>query len=389
MAGIYLHIPFCKQACYYCNFHFSTLVKNRSEMVNALLAEIDLQQDFFHAIPVAEKEVPVHTIYFGGGTPSLLEANDIQRLIQKIRGHFNVSGDPEITLEANPDDISMEKLSAWRGAGVNRLSIGVQSFFEEDLKWMNRGHNARQALRCMEDARKAGFDNFSADLIYGIPRQSDERWRENINKMIALEVPHLSCYALTVEARTPLDNFIRRGKYPPVDEAQAARQYEMLMELLAEAGYEHYEISNFAKPGRRSVHNSNYWHGASYLGVGPSAHSYRGETRQWNVTNNAVYVKSILEGRIPFEKETLTPVMQLNEYIMTSFRTREGCDLDYLQSKWGPEEKRKMETESRKFRERKWMTLKSGHLVLTSRGKLFADGIAAELFRERPAMPKK
>jgi oxygen-independent coproporphyrinogen-3 oxidase len=265
----------------------------------------------------------------------------------------------------------------------------VQSFFEEDLKWMNRGHNARQALRCMEDARKAGFDNFSADLIYGIPRQSDGRWRENINKMIALEVPHLSCYALTVEARTPLDNFIRRGKYPPVDEAQAARQYEMLMELLAEAGYEHYEISNFAKPGRRSVHNSNYWHGAPYLGVGPSAHSYRGETRQWNVTNNALYVKSILEGKIPFEKETLTPVMQLNEYIMTSFRTMEGCDLDYFQSKWGPEEKRKMETESRKFRERKWMILKSDHLVLTSYGKLFADGIAAELFRERPAMTKK
>jgi oxygen-independent coproporphyrinogen-3 oxidase len=382
MAGIYLHIPFCKQACYYCNFHFSTLLKNKGEMVRALLKEIALQQQFFYqgSDLKQEKEILIETVYFGGGTPSLLEAAEINALLAKINEHFTLAPHCEITLEANPDDIDKVRLAEWLRAGINRLSIGIQSFFAEDLIWMNRAHDAQQAFQCIRDVKETGFENFSADLIYGMPTLTDERWKENIAQMIALEIPHLSCYALTVEPRTPLDNLIRIKKYRPPDEAKVAHQFEVLIDQLDKAGYEQYEISNFAQPGKRSKHNSNYWLGKPYLGIGPAAHSYVGNRRQWNVANNALYMKSISNGDIPFQKEILTMEMQLNEYIMTSLRTKEGCSIAHVIMKWGEAAGRRLKYASKKFILRKHLILQSNHLVLTPRGRLFADGIAAELF---------
>jgi oxygen-independent coproporphyrinogen-3 oxidase len=351
--------------------------------MDALLKETGLQRDFFIQNPSTgplQNQV-IETIYFGGGTPSLLNAKEAGLLLNQIDRYFTVSEDCEITLEANPDDITFIKAGEWLRAGINRLSIGIQSFFDEDLAWMNRAHDARQAMQCIEDIRQAGFENFSADLIFGMPTLADDRWENNIARMLTLGVPHLSCYALTVEPRTALDHFIREKKYLPVSEEQTARQFEMLMERLAAAGYAHYEISNFALPGRRSKHNSNYWQGTPYLGIGPSAHSYSGKTRRWNAANNALYIKSIHENKIPAEEETLSPVMQWNEYLMTSLRTMEGCDLDAIEEKWGKAETEKLKAESEKFRTAGQMILQDQRLILTNKGKLFADGIAAELFR--------
>lgn len=383
MAGIYLHIPFCKQACHYCNFHFSTLLKNKGELVAALLTEIRLQRDFFSEGPApgAAQESIIETIYFGGGTPSLLSGEEIAGLLDRIRQYFPVAADSEITLEANPDDINPAKATEWRQLGINRLSIGVQSFFDEDLVWMNRSHDARRVEQCIEEIRRAGFDNFSADLIFGMPTLPDPHWEENIARMLAAAVPHLSCYALTVEPKTPLDYFIRQKKYRPPDEEQAARQFKVLMERLASAGYEHYEISNFARPGKHSRHNSNYWRGVPYLGIGPSAHSFTGETRQWNIANNALYLKNIAENKIPFQKEVLTPDMQLNEYLMTSLRTMEGCDLNFVAARWGEAEGERLMAAGEKYRRTGQIILRDNHLILSREGKLFADGIAAELFR--------
>jgi oxygen-independent coproporphyrinogen-3 oxidase len=375
MAGIYIHIPFCKQACYYCNFHFSTSRGNNHEMVEALLREIVLQKDFF-----AGTGDTISSIYLGGGTPSLLEIAEIASLMGSLRKHFRVAEDAEVTLEANPDDISPANLQLWKRSGINRLSIGVQSFFDEDLRSLNRAHNAAQALTSLQQAQEAGFGNMSADLIYGIPGLSDERWQENIGRMTALGLPHLSCYALTVEPHTALDHMIRTGKYPAVGDAQAARQFGQLTAILETAGYEHYEISNFALPGRRSQHNSSYWQGKPYLGIGPSAHSFTGESRQWNVASNAGYVKSIRDGEVPFTREILTPSMQLNEYIMTSLRTMEGCDLGQVEERWGREQRDRLRLESQKFIGQGQIRAEGNILVLTGQGKLFADGIAAALF---------
>lgn len=383
MAGIYIHIPFCKQACYYCNFHFSTLIKNKTDLTKALLKEIELQKDFLknNRSGSSSGYHTIETIYFGGGTPSLLDQKETDDILNQIYKYFTVAEACEITLEANPDDIGPVKSREWRQSGINRLSIGIQSFFDEDLKWMNRAHNAIQAKQCIYDVQQAGFKNFSTDLIFGIPALTDEKWMKNIITMVEMKVPHLSCYALTVEPKTPLDHFIRQKKYPPVNEEQSARQFEILIQLLTPAGYDHYEISNFAKPGMRSKHNSHYWQGALYLGIGPAAHSYTGKTRQWNIANNALYMKSIFENKIPYEKEILTRKIQWNEYMMTSLRTMEGCDLNYITDKWGKAESEKLKNESRKFILNGKMILQNDHLVLTNKGKLFADGIASELFR--------
>ena len=364
MAGIYIHIPFCKQACHYCNFHFATSLHYKNDFIAALLKEIPLQKDYL------ENET-VETIYFGGGTPSLLTIEDLQLTIERLKSVFVVSTGAEITLEANPDDITEEKLLHWKEAGINRLSIGIQSFFEEDLKWMNRAHNAQQAIENLQLAKKY-FDNITIDLIYGTPQLTNEKWKHNVDTAISLNIPHLSCYALTVEPKTPLDKMIKQHKSEDVNPDKQSEQFLLLMQWLEEAGYEHYEISNFAKPGRRSRHNSSYWQGKKYLGLGPSAHSFNGTERQWNVTNNNIYIESINNGKIPFEKEELTKIQKLNEYIMTSLRTMEGLQLDIA----GEE----LATKSKKFIDTGLMKLQNNSLVLTREGKLLADGIAAELF---------
>lgn len=382
MAGLYLHIPFCKQACHYCNFHFSTSLKQQPEMVAAILQELEGRKAYL-------ENQPLTSIYFGGGTPSLLNEVELNSIFEKIYSLFEVKSNAEITLEANPDDLTIEKLQALRQTPVNRLSIGIQSFAEVDLRFMNRAHSATEAKICIENALNAGFENLTVDLIYGSPTTSDAQWIENIQTVINYNIPHISCYALTVEPKTALDHFVKIGKAPAVDEEQAARQFEMLMEILKTNGYEHYEISNFAKPDRYARHNSSYWSGAHYLGIGPSAHSFNGTSRQWNVANNADYVRGWEDGRIGklenqaafFEKEILTPAQRYNEYVMTSLRTMWGTQLSHIQA-FGVGFEQHFLTIAEPFITKKWVTRKDNTFTLSDEGKLLADFIAAELFVE-------
>jgi oxygen-independent coproporphyrinogen III oxidase len=395
MAGIYIHIPFCRQACHYCNFHFSTSLKRKNEFVVALLKEIEVQKQYIGG-------ETVDTLYFGGGTPSLLEARELGSITDAIHRNFSLDTNAEVTLEANPDDSDTadgaEKLRAWKAAGINRLSLGVQSFFEEDLRWMHRAHNGSQALAAIELLRNAGFDNLSVDLIYGGPTLPDAHWEDNLQKVATLGIPHLSCYALTVEPGTALDKMIHLQKKQPVSTEDQARQFLFLMDYLESAGYEQYEISNFALPGRRSRHNSAYWQGRKYLGLGPSAHSFDGSSRQWNLANNALYTEILRDGagQALFEKEELTTTQQLNEYIMLSLRTREGCDLQVVSGRFGEDEARGLRERAERFVLRgKLIRVAPGgdlhvgaeesgtdiRLVLTRAGKLLADGIAADLFQ--------
>ncbi len=371
MAGIYLHIPFCKQACHYCNFHFSTSLKYKDEMVAAMLRELELQQAYLGG-------EPVETIYFGGGTPSLLDQRDLDLFFDQIFKHYPIGpGELEITLEANPDDLTPQKIKELRQTPVNRFSIGIQSFSEDDLKFMNRAHNAREALACIRNAQDAGYENLTVDLIYGSPTTSDAQWATNLQQVFDFEIPHLSSYCLTVEEKTALAHFVKTGKSKPVDEEQAARQFEFLVKQTEAQGFEHYEISNFAKPGWHSRHNSSYWKGAKYLGIGPSAHSFDGVSRQWNVANNAAYLRSLNEGEIPFEKEILTPEQRYNEYVMTSLRTMWGCDLKKI-GELGYEEHFLKNVEpylSEGIVERSDAIFK-----LTPKGKFLADGVASQLF---------
>lgn len=368
-----MHIPFCKQACTYCNFHFTTSLRYRSELVDALERELTDEQSFFGGAPVS-------TIYFGGGTPSLLPLEDIRRLLARVRQHYPLLPGAEVTLEANPDDITPERLAAWRSAGINRLSIGVQSFREEELRWMNRAHNADQAYRCIEWSLAAGFDNFSIDLIYGSPLLTDEQWQDNVQTALRYGIPHLSCYALTVEERTPLHKDIRTAKAPEVDSDRQAGQFLLLMQWLRGAGYRHYEVSNFALPGRESRHNSAYWKGAPYLGIGPSAHSFDGRARRWNVAHNPRYIKSVQEGRPEREHEVLTPAQQLNERIMISLRMDTGLHLEIIAAGWGAAERTRLERAVHKYEKTGLLRLEEGVLRLTDEGMLRADGIAADLF---------
>lgn len=368
MAGIYIHIPFCKQACSYCNFHFATSLRRKNELVTSLLSEMRLRKDYL-------QNEAIETIYFGGGTPSLLSASDLGLLIEEIFSNFQIVQDAEITIETNPDDIADEKLKEWKNYGITRLSVGIQSFFDEDLKWMNRAHNAAQAVSSLRSAIRH-FTNITVDLIYGTPFLTNKRWKLNVDKAIALNVPHLSCYALTVEPKTPLFKMIREKKTGNINAGRQSEQFLLLMQWMEKAGFEHYEISNFAKQGFRSRHNSSYWQRKKYLGIGPSAHSFDGISRQWNVSNNAIYIDSLKKKIIPCEKEFLTPVQQLNEYIMTSLRTIEGLDLDHVEEGMGWE----LRVMSKKFIERGLLVEEKNHLMLTREGKLLADGITAELF---------
>jgi oxygen-independent coproporphyrinogen III oxidase len=369
MAGIYIHIPYCRKACHYCNFHFSTSLKSKNEFVPALLKEIELRKDFLPDQDIA-------TIYFGGGTPSLLELNELSAILQTLKKHFNVTEPAEITLEANPDDIRPEIVRQWVELGVNRLSIGIQSFFEEDLQWMNRLHNANQAKDCIRIAQENGISNLTIDLIYGTPGLSDEKWQHNLQTVNELGIQHVSCYALTVEPKTALDSMIAKGKKENIDPEQQASQFMQLMEWSEKNGFEHYEISNFAKPGFRSRHNSAYWSGSHYLGLGPSAHSFNGLGRQWNISNNALYIQSMEAGIIPFEEEILTETQRINEYIMTSLRTLEGLDLHKLEPGF---QKTVLSSADKYFADGK-MVRTNDQLILTKTGRLYADGIAADLF---------
>jgi oxygen-independent coproporphyrinogen-3 oxidase len=374
MAGIYIHIPFCKQACHYCDFHFSTSQKYRPDIVQALAKEITLQKNYLNG-------APIETIYFGGGTPSLLDAGEINFLLDTVGQYHQVATDAEITLEANPDDLIKEKVQALRQTAINRFSIGIQSFFDEDLLWMNRAHRSSEAETSVKRVQDAGFENITADLIYGYPLLTPIKWEQNIDTLFSFNVPHVSAYSMTVEPRTALAAFIKKKQTPPVNDRQSADQFIKLMERMHTQGFDHYEISNFSKPGRYSRHNSNYWKGVPYLGIGPSAHAYNGHTRQWNVANNAQYLKGLTESRIPAEIEELTTENRLNEYIMTSVRTMWGLDLDkldYIQAGAST----LLMNNAQQFLYKHWLNQQNRILTLTPAGKLYADHIAAELFFE-------
>ena len=372
MAGIYIHIPFCRQACHYCDFHFSTSLKNRDQLVQALHREIRLQRTYLH------NDI-VETIYFGGGTPSLLNAMEISQLINTIHQNLKVDSKVEITLEANPDDLNTIKLRGLGHTPVNRLSIGLQSFFDEDLKWMNRAHSAAEADLCIKTAQDAGFHNLTVDLIYGYPLLTDEKWDYNLQKVFGAGVPHVSAYAMTVESGTALASVISRGLQPAIDDSQSAVQFVYLMNEMAANGFEHYEISNFCRPGHYSRHNSSYWQRAKYLGIGPSAHSYNGDMRQWNVANNNLYIQAINGGIVPFESEVLSSTDQLNEYVMTSLRTIWGLDLQKLYTMKTSSNAELLKA-ARPFFKNGWITQKDHFITLTQAGKLYADHIASQLF---------
>jgi oxygen-independent coproporphyrinogen-3 oxidase len=380
MAGIYIHIPFCKQACTYCNFHFSTSLRQKDALLEALLKEIKLQRNWLD-------DQAVETIYLGGGTPSLLTADELMRLFDALFKTFKIDSLKECTLEANPDDLSIPYLRGLSSTPIDRLSVGIQSFHEEDLRYMNRAHTAQQSDYALKAAQDNGFANLSIDLIYGTPGLSDKAWKDNISKMAGLQIPHFSAYALTVEEGTALAHAISKKGAAPVEPAQSAAQAEILMEEAAKLGYEQYEISNYAKPGCYAVHNTSYWEGTPYLGLGPSAHSFNGSNiRRWNAANNALYIQAVsVEGKIPFEQEVLTPIQRLNEYIMTSLRTMWGCDLAKVEMEWSSDYKAQLLREAVQFIESGKMRSQDNKLLLTNEGRLFADGIASDLFFTDPS----
>ncbi|MEO8886428.1 MAG: radical SAM family heme chaperone HemW [Mucilaginibacter sp.] len=375
MAGIYLHIPFCKQACHYCDFHFSTSLQYKDDLLQALVKELQLQKNYLAG-------ETIETIYFGGGTPSLLEPGEINLLIDTITGLHTVASNAEITLEANPDDMDKTKLQGLLQTPVNRFSIGVQSFFDEDLAWMNRAHHSNEAEAAVKRAQDMGFENLTADLIYGYPLLTDQKWKHNLNKLFELDIPHVSSYSMTVEPGTALASFIGKKKQPAMNEQQSAEQFNLLMDAMQANGFEHYEISNFCKPGHYSKHNSNYWKGVKYLGIGPSAHSYNGETRQWNVANNAKYIQAIIKNNLPAETEILSEADRLNEYIMTSLRTMWGLDINRLNS-IAAAASTPLFIAAEEYFDKGWIVQKENIIYLTQAGKLYADNIAAGLFFEQ------
>ncbi len=372
MSGIYIHIPFCKQACHYCDFHFSTSLKKKDEMVLALAKEIALRKNEF-------KEEVVETIYFGGGTPSILEIADLRLLIDAVYKHYKVVDNPEITVEANPDDLSEERIIELSQNKVNRLSIGIQSFFEDDLKLMNRAHNSVEAKKSLEFATQY-FDNISIDLIYGVPEMSNEKWLQNIETALSFNVPHISSYALTVEPKTALHTFIQKGIIPQPDDEVAQEHFHLLVDKLEENGFIHYELSNFGKENYFSKNNSSYWLGKKYIGIGPSAHSYNGISRSWNVSNNTQYLKSIAENQLPSETETLTKTDRYNEYVMTGLRTVWGISLDRIETEFGKTFLDYLNQQASKYIDDHLLFVDDNILRTTKSGKFLSDGIASDLF---------
>jgi oxygen-independent coproporphyrinogen-3 oxidase len=372
MSGIYIHIPFCKQACHYCDFHFSTSMKKKDEMVLALAKEIQMRKREF-------KDEVVETIYFGGGTPSVLTTDEIQFLISEVYKNYKVAENPEITLEANPDDLSKDRIVELSKSPINRLSIGIQSFFEEDLTMMNRAHNSAEAKACLEEATKY-FDNISLDLIYGIPGMSNEKWKQNIETALSFGIPHISSYALTVEPKTALNKLIQTGKIAKPNDEVAEEHFQILVETLEANGFIHYELSNFGKENYFSKNNSAYWLGKKYLGIGPSAHSYDGISRSWNVSNNTIYLKSLAENKLPNETEILSKTDRYNEYIMTGLRTIWGVSLDRIEKEFGNSYLEYLQKQSRKFINDELLFIDDNILKPTQKGKFLTDGIASDLF---------
>jgi oxygen-independent coproporphyrinogen III oxidase len=373
MAGIYIHIPFCRKKCHYCNFYSVASPKHRHKFIDTLSEEIFLRKNYLHG-----KEI--RTIYFGGGTPSFLESGGIVKILDVLHNYFSFSSVQEITLEANPDDLNPSVLKDYREAGINRLSIGIQSFFDEDLRYLNRVHSASRASEAIHEARDAGFENLSIDLIFGIPTLSNENWEKNLDAAFVLEIPHISAYSLTVEPGTALDVLIRKGKTTAPEEESSNTHFRILMTMMKQHGYEHYEISNFSKPGRYSLHNSQYWNGEHYLGLGPSAHSYNGHSRQWNIASIIEYADQIRNGGSFFEKEELTPAQQYDEYVMVSLRTMWGCDTGVIRERFGENLVDYFSSRALKYISEGKMQENRGIYTLTDEGKLFADGIASDLF---------
>jgi len=374
LAGIYLHIPFCKQACYYCDFHFSTSLKRKAEMLTSIKIELLIRKE-------EVKNQKIETIYFGGGTPSLLTIEDLNEIFKVIYCNYNVVENPEITLEANPDDLSESKIIELANSPVNRLSIGIQSFFDEDLKFMNRAHTAEESKKCLAAAINY-FGNITIDLIYGVPNMSNERWKENLKIAIEFGVPHISSYALTVEEKTALYSLIKKGKVPPVDENLALQHFNILVEGTNKKGFVHYEISNFCKQAYFSKHNMAYWLGENYLGIGPSSHSFNGIERSWNVSNNAKYIKAINENKLPLEIEELSINDRFNEYIMTGLRTIWGVDLNKIETDFGRDFLEQLKENIKPFIKKGLLdfNLETEKLSITNKGKFLADGIASDLF---------
>ncbi|MBN2867943.1 MAG: radical SAM family heme chaperone HemW [Flavobacteriaceae bacterium] len=372
MSGIYIHIPFCKQACYYCDFHFSTSLKKKDQLISALTKELQLRKEEF-------KGTTVETIYFGGGTPSLLSIEELQFLIDTVYKNYAVVTSPEITLEANPDDLSEEKIIELSQSPINRLSIGIQSFHEKDLKLMNRAHNAEEAKKCLEVATQY-FDNISLDLIYGIPNSTSQEWLANIETALSFGVPHISSYALTVEPKTALANFIEKGIIDNVDDEVAHQQFHQLIEKLEDSGFEHYELSNFAKLGYYSKNNSAYWLGKPYIGIGPSAHSFNGHQRAWNIKNNSIYIKKIENDQLPLEIETLTKNDKYNEFVMTGLRTVWGINLDQVTKQFGEHYHDYLLKQAQFYISEQLLYINNDSLKATKKGKFLTDGIASELF---------
>ena len=371
MAGAYLHIPYCRKACSYCDFHFSTSRAGLPAMVEAMCEEIVLRRDY-----LASREL--HSIYFGGGTPSLLEESQLRELMAALQEIYKWKQEAEITLEANPDDISITALRAWRSVGINRLSIGLQSFNEEELRWMNRAHNARQSLDSVRLAQDEGFDNISVDLIYGSRFQDLWQWEQTLRKVTALGVPHISAYNLTIEKHTALGVARARGDEPAVDEELSSRQFEMMTDILSDAGFHHYEISNFAMPGKEAVHNSSYWRQQPYIGIGPSAHSYNGGSRQWNVKSNARYITALKNGEPFFEFEHLSEADRFNEYVLTRLRTSWGADINEIAAAFGPAVADHFADVA--ARRNHLFSIDNGKYVLTGKARLLADGVASDFF---------
>jgi oxygen-independent coproporphyrinogen-3 oxidase len=382
MSGIYIHIPFCKQACFYCDFHFSTSLKKKDELISCLIKEIGIRKDEL-------QNETIETIYFGGGTPSLLTVDEIESIIDVINLNYTVIENPEITLEANPDDLTETIILELSKSPVNRLSIGIQSFFEDDLKLMNRAHNAEEAKKCLSLATRH-FDNITVDLIYGIQNMSIEKWKQNLQTVFDFGIHHISSYALTVEPNTALDSFIKNGKYPPLNEALAKQHFDILVDETEKQGFVHYEISNFGKPNYFSKHNTSYWNQKKYIGIGPSAHSFSKTHRSWNVANNTKYIKSILEGKLPNEREELSKNDQFNEVVMTGLRTIWGVSLAEIEAEFGSDYKKQLLASAEKFIQQDLLVVTSSDfdehqnciekLKTTKKGKFLADGIASDLF---------
>lgn len=425
MSGIYIHIPFCKQACHYCDFHFSTSLKNKGPFLSALKKEITLQKNYFKNAPISahhsfshshsdlkgssftlakRQTFQVKSVYFGGGTPSLLSQKEILEIFDALNKYFSIDKNAEITLEANPDDLTKEKITELKNTPVNRLSIGIQSFYNDDLKLMNRAHNSIEAIESVKAAQDAGFENISIDLIYGTPTLTNEQWKKNLDIAFSLHVPHISSYCLTVEPKTALANFIKNGKVgqtsggglsQPVqwimDDEKAAQQFEILIDQMEKDNFIHYEISNFSKDGFFAKHNSSYWKGEHYLGLGPSAHSYNGNSRQWNIANNNFYIKALdlrqaqvdlnpASQMVWFEKEILTEKDKYNEYVLTSLRTMWGCDLNAVKNNFGDTFLNHLLKNAEPYILQKNLLRNENILILAKSGKFISDKIVRDLF---------